>query len=536
MLKNQIIAACKRNKYDPVPFKDLFDLCRLENDHETNKFIRQNSTERIRSGACDTRFYELYRHSLLFDSTVDFDAFCQYMEIDRDPNKRFYLPRRKTLLPAVRGYQAVLDKKVDIFTNSQPKRTGKSQIEILFVLMLSGLRPDHSSLMEGMGTGLVDSFYKGFLEYCDDTEQYRLRDIFPGLDVSSRNADMRTVNLVGVRRFPTLMCRSIDAVQVGLSEATNVLVLDDCVEGYEEAQSYTRLEQKWKVISGDIIGRAIEGTPIVMTGTRYSLRDPIGRMQEEALKMNKRLLINEIPALNEDDESNFEFIREGNKVFTTEYFRSQRIMLSPEQFASEFQQQPIEKEGIIYPKDDLNTYFELPDKIDGIIAVCDTAERGTDSTSMPIGYISGDDVYIHDVVFDNSLPEITKPECANALVRNKVQEAVFESNNAGDYFARDVNELVKKLHGTTSIKTKRTQANKETKILLSSDWVLHHCYFLHSSKYDPNSQYARFIRELTTYTAKGRNLHDDAADSMAMLKERVDNIQKVRCQIIDRPF
>lgn len=190
------------------------------------------------------------------------------------------------------------------------------------------------------------------------------------------------------------------------------------------------------MISGDVIGRAIEGTPIVICGTRYSLYDPIGRLQEEMRKQGKRTRILETPALDPvTDESNFEYTREGKKVFTTQYFRDQRQMLSAEQFASEFQQQPFEAKGLLFPEKSLNRYFSLPvDRDpDAIIAACDTAEKGDDFCAMPVAALFGNEVYIIDVVFDDSPPEVTKPACAKALMRNKVSSAMFESNNAGSY-------------------------------------------------------------------------------------------------------
>ena len=225
----------------------------------------------------------------------------------------------------VQGFQDVLDGKLRLLTISMPKRAGKSQTGINFVNMLSGKFPDRSTLMEGTGDDLVKSFYNGSLEYLTVPNEYLFYDVFPDARLVQTNADTKTVNLKSKSRFPTIMCRSIDARQVGLSEATNVLYLDDCVEGREEAKNRQRLDDKWEVISGDIMGRAIEGTPMVFTGTRYSLYDPIGRVQEHAQREGWAWSAIEIPALDlVTDESNYEYEREGKKVFTTAYFREQR--------------------------------------------------------------------------------------------------------------------------------------------------------------------------------------------------------------------
>ena len=470
-MKSSIDRAILKSPLDVAAYDDKFALCR---DYEGAEFRlahewNQALQEEIRAGlklAVDTRdfktaeeFDNLLFRSLLFCAPHYFDAYLQAVEYGKPLDKKFYLPRRHYLRRYVEGYQEVLEGKLDFLSISMPKRCGKSQLGINFTNMLSGKFPDRSTLMEGTGDDLVQSFYKGCLEYIQQPNDYHFYDIFPESKLVQTNADTKVINLLHKSRFPTVMCRSIDARQVGLSEATNLLYLDDCVEGREEAKNRQRLDDKWEVISGDIIGRAIEGTPIVICGTRYSLYDPIGHLQEEMRKQGKRCKIIETPALDPvTDESNFEYIREGRKVFTTQYFRDQREMLSAEQFESEFQQQPFEAKGILFPEASLNRYFELPvdREPDSIIAVCDTADKGADYCSMPIAAVYGDEVYIVDVVFDDSPPEVTKPECAKALIDNLVVAGTFESNNAGTYFARDVQQILTDRKYVCNIRTKRT--------------------------------------------------------------------------------
>ena len=384
LLAEQIGKAIEQRPGDVEAYRDLFSLCRdqegtdFEAAHRLNKELRGKCAQQLRvvSPTEGEAFYEQWRRCLLFDAPHDFDSFMLYLELDRKPDKRFYAPRRHYLKPMVQGFQDVLDGKLRLLTISMPKRAGKSQTGINFVNMLSGKFPDRSTLMEGTGDDLVKSFYTGCLEYLQTPNEYLFYDVFPEAKLVQTNADTKTINLKAKDRFPTIMCRSIDARQVGLSEATNVLYLDDCVEGREEAKNRQRLDDKWEVISGDIMGRAIEGTPMVFTGTRYSIYDPIGRIQEHADREGWPWRAIEIPALDlVTDESNYEYEREGKKVFTTAYFREQRELLSAEQFESEFQQQPFEAKGLLFAKDSLNYFFKLPVDMepDAIIAVADTA-------------------------------------------------------------------------------------------------------------------------------------------------------------------
>lgn len=543
-LSGSIRAVIDRRPGDVGAYSDLFSLCRewetedFSAAHKVNKELLALSADQVVRGG-GAKFYEQWRRCLLFEAPHDFDSFMTYIELDRKPEKRFYAPRKHYLKPMVQGFQDVLDGKLRLLTISMPKRAGKSQTGINFVNMISGKFPDRSTLMEGTGDDLVKSFYNGCLEYLTVPNEYLFYDVFPDARLVQTNADTKTANLKSKSRFPTIMCRSIDARQVGLSEATNVLYLDDCVEGREEAKNRQRLDDKWEVISGDIMGRAIEGTPMVFTGTRYSLYDPIGRVQEHAQREGWAWRAIEIPALDlVTDESNYEYEREGKKVFTTAYFREQRELLSAEQFESEFQQQPFEAKGLLFNKDELNYFFELPKDRDPdtIIAVGDTAESGSDSTSMPVAMIYGNAVYIVDVVFDDSPAEVTKPECAKCLIDNRVASAVFESNNAGQYYARDVDQIIRERGYSVGIRTKRTISNKQTRIEFASDNIKKNFYFKHPSTYKRGSQYWNFMKELTTYTRSGKVPHDDAPDSLSLLENEIRMLSGGKVEVFKRPY
>lgn len=543
-LSGSIRAVIDRRPGDNGAYSDLFSLCReWETEdflaaHKVNKELLALSADQVVRGG-GAKFYEQWRRCLLFEAPHDFDSFMTYIELDRKPEKRFYAPRKHYLRPMVQGFQDILDGKLRLLTISMPKRAGKSQTGINFVNMISGKFPDRSTLMEGTGDDLVKSFYNGCLEYLTVPNEYLFYDVFPDARLVQTNADTKTANLKSKSRFPTIMCRSIDARQVGLSEATNVLYLDDCVEGREEAKNRQRLDDKWEVISGDIMGRAIEGTPMVFTGTRYSMYDPIGRVQEHAQREGWAWRAIEIPALDlVTDESNYEYEREGKKVFTTAYFREQRELLSAEQFESEFQQQPFEAKGLLFNKDELNYFFELPKDRDPdtIIAVGDTAESGSDSTSMPVAMIYGNAVYIVDVVFDDSPAEVTKPECAKCLIDNRVASAVFESNNAGQYYARDVDQIIRERGYSVGIRTKRTISNKQTRIEFASDNIKKNFYFKHPSTYKRGSQYWNFMKEVTTYTRSGKVPHDDAPDSLSLLENEIRMLSGGKVEVFKRPY
>ena len=509
--------------------------------HGYNREFRKLITGQMRKTAefkTLERLNEEYKKSLLMDAKVDFDSFLLYLEFNRNPSERFYLPRRNVLRPIVNAFQEVADGKLDLLTVSQPKRTGKTTLGTWFVLFRAGNAPNGSSVCSGAGDMLVKSFYNGMLDVLTQKDKYLFYDVFPEARLASTNADEKTINLKEKKRFATITCRPIDGQITGSTEATpdGLIYLDDCVKNEEEAVNRDRLDFLWDKIRGDILGRRLEGCPIVAQGTRYSLYDPLGRLQEVAPTMGWRTKVLEIPALDPiTDESNFAIVLDGKPMFTTQYYRHERELVTEMQWKSQFQQQPFEAKGRLFPEDKLNRFFRLPERQpDAIIAACDTAEKGSDSVCMPVAYVYGDDVMIPDVVFDNSTPEHTKPECANMLIKHKVSLAQFESNSAGEYFARDVEELCKKQNYNISIRLKRSLQKKTTRIEVESDNILKNFYFLDSSLYKPGSQYGMMIRELTTFTRNGKVPHDDAPDGIAQLSALIRTLSSGKVEVMQR--
>lgn len=541
----------ERNSDDPAVYRDAVAILYDEMQHALsaelktqlhaeNKEIRKMIGKAMRRGIGSVeQLSDLYWKSMLIDAPVDFDAFMLYLEKNRKPDEKFYVPRRKVLRPIVEAFQEVADGKLDLLTVSQPKRTGKTTVGTWFVLFRAGQAPNGSSVCSGAGDMLVKSFYIGMLDVLQQKDKYAYYEIFPEAKLASTNADEKTFNLKEKKRFATVTCRPIDGQITGSTEATpeGLIYLDDTVKNEEEAVNRDRLDFLWDKVRGDILGRRLEGCPIVAQGTRYSLYDPIGRLQEVAPDMGWRTRVLEIPALNEKDESNFEIELNGKRMFTSEYYRHERELVTEVQWESQFQQHPFEAKGRLFPEDQLNRFFQLPEKApDAILAACDTAEKGSDSVCMPIGYVYGDDVLIADCVFNNATPEHTKPECAMKLTKHKVGLAQFESNSAGEYYARDVENLMKQQGGKASIRLKRSLAKKTTRIEVESDYILKHFFFLDRSLYKPNDEYGIMMKEFCTYTRSGKVPHDDAPDGIAQLSELIRTMGTGRVEVIRRPF
>ena len=161
-------------------------------------------------------------------------------------------------------------------------------------------------------------------------------------------------------------------------------------------------------------------------------------------------------------------------------------------------------------------YYDLPeDEPDAVISVVDTKDQGKDDCVMPVAYVYGNDYYIEDFVCTSALPDITTPLLVSKLKEHKVKMCRFESNSAGGGQARDVRRLLKEQNGITTITTKYSTANKETRIIMDSGWVKEHCLFKDETV--RNLDYRRAMNKLCSYATASKNKTDDVPDAMSML-------------------
>lgn len=547
----QVINYIKIHGPDHASLNDLLALCdyQLKENTEDREYcfkysgyIKECAMELHRKTRED-KYGELYEDGFLFEAPYLVDSFFSYIEMGQaDPYKRFYFPRKKVLKPVVTAYQEIYDGKLDFLSVSQPKRTGKTTGGLRLALMMGGREPEGSIFAVGKGEGLVKRFYGGLTQAFENKDMYeRFLRVFPEAKKVAQSAEGLSIDLKekSPSTFPTFTCRPIDGAIVGCTEANVLVYIDDCVKNHEEARNRDRLEFLCEKVTDDVLGRRLEGTPIIIQGTKYSLYDPITALQEKADLLGWKWREVAIPALDPiTDESNWEIIRAGKKIFTTDYYRKERMLVSKETWAAEFQQEPFEAKGRMFSEDELNYFEELPvdREPDAIMAACDSADKGEDSCSMPVGYVYGNEVYIVDAVFDNAGVQFTKPECANMLIKHNVKTVTFESNSAGEYFGRDVMEIVKNQGGRCSARYKFNCANKITRMENARDNVIKYYYFRDFRKMDRSCQYYKFMKELTTMTRSGKVKHDDAPDSIALFENEMRSGTVKPARIMESPI
>lgn len=541
-LLEKIFSKIKKTPLSVEVYQDLYFMCKETMKTDTSlgvKYIKllssaiENQIPKS-SSENDVRFlFILHKKVLLVAAPFDFESYLLYVEWERDPDKKFYVPRRTVLSPTVAAMQDLIDDKLDLLTIYMPPGTGKSTLGIFFLSWVMGKFPDGQNLASAHSGMLTRSFYDGVYQIIADPE-YLWKDVFPGVHIAATNSKEETIDLNKKHRFSTLTCRAINASLTGATRCDKILYADDLCSGIEEAMSKDRLDKLWSSYTNDLKSRKKEGAKEIHIATRWSVHDVIGRLENQ-YGDDPRARFVVLSALDSEGESNFNY---GYGVgFSKEYFEDMKVNLDDASFKALYMNQPIEREGLLYHLDELRRFFELPlGDPDAIIGICDTKDKGTDYAFLPAVYVYGNDYYVMDCVCDNGLPNIVDARLVDILLRNSVQMCRFESNSAGGRIAEKIQGEVKSKGGITRITTKFTSANKETKIIVNSAWVKEHCLFKDESLYKRNSDYGKMMNMLGSYTVAGKNKNDDVPDGFAMLSEFAQSLSGAKVEIFKRPW
>lgn len=535
----------KKADYSYRTYEDLFYMCleTLKTDIPLAvKYLKWLSAECenvINSPAVsDEQLHEifgLHKRVLLSAAPYDFESYLLYLEWEREPSKKFYPPRRKVLKQVVDALQELADDKLDLLTVSLPPGSGKTTLAIFYLTWLAGRNPNEPMLTGSHSNSFVRGVYDECLRILEPNGEYLWHDVFPGINVTNTNAKDCRIDLDKRQRFETLEFTSIGTGNAGLYRAATLLYCDDLVSGIEVALSKERLDKLWETYTTDLRQRKIgDHCKELHIATRWSVHDVIGRLERE-YEDNDRAKFIVVPAMDENDESNFDYLY--GVGFSTKFYREQRAIMDDVSWRALYMNEPVEREGLVYSPDELRRYFELPgDEPDAIIGVCDTKDKGADYAFLPVAYVYGNDYYIEDCVCDNGLPNIVDARLVDVLLRNKVKMCRFESNSAGRRVAEKIQEEVKKRNGITHITTKFTTANKETRIIINSAWIKEHCLFKDDSLYQKKSDYGKMMDMLCSYTVAGKNKHDDVPDGMAMLAEYAQSFSGGEVKVFNRPW
>ena len=470
----------------------------------------------------------IYRDYLRYLAPVNFDAYLLYMEIDRMPKDRFYVPRRKTLKRVVDALQEMADDKLDELFLHMPPRVGKTSIILFFLTWLAGARPEMSNLYSAYSSGITNAMYEGVLEIVNDPVTYKWQEIFLKNKVVAKNGQETTIDFKRRKRYSTITCRSVHGTLNGQCDATGFLISDDLIEGIEEASNKDRLAKAWQIVDNNLITRAKEKCKIVWIGTRWSLFDPPGLRMDllegsERFK-DRRVKVINLPATDEDGNSNFEY--QYGVGFSTDYYAQRRASFEQNNdmasWLAQYMQEPIEREGALFTPDTM-TYYNgiLPEgKPDRIFAAVDVAFGGGDYVSMPIAYQYGEDVYIHDVVFNDGDKYVTEPIIAERVIKHGIQAMEIEANAGGDAYKEDIDGMLRDAGYRLNIVSKRANNTKAKEYRIQDKAPeIRELHFL--DRQNRGVEYNLFMQNLFSFTVYGKNKHDDAPDSLAQLCEMI---------------
>ena len=511
--------------------KKFYDEGNFKKAHEYSKQIRSATAKLIREKGYEDML-DLNKRTLLFDAPWDFDCAFRYAEWERPLDKRFYEPRRKQLLPAARALQRLEERKIHHLLMMMPPGTGKTTLALGFLVWTGMKHPEMANLGVSNNNGFLRGAYDEIDRMLDPKGEYLWAEIFPEVFISGTLAKDMRIDLVTKKRYQTFQFGSIETRLAGRFRATNILYCDDLVGNLEQALSVDQMSKLWNTFTTDVRQRGLGDYGELIIQTPWSLHDPIDKL-EVLLADDPDAEIIKFPALDENDESNFDYPY--GLGYTTEQFHAQRELMDQISWNSLFMMQPAEREGQLYDPNELKRYFELPEREpDVIFAVCDTKETGPDYCAMPIVYKYGEEYYIDKWICDSGNPDMLEERIARYFIDYKVKLARFESNRGGTLFAARVQRLVKEMGGQTKVTTKWNQTNKETRILTRAAWVKEHCLFKDPSLYE--KEYRTAMDMLCSYNMTGKNKHDDVPDVMADLADYVESMGIVAVSVGKRMF
>lgn len=471
------------------------------------------------------------------------DSYFQYIEKKREPKDRFYMPRRKQLIKIglVDALQGMIDDKYDILCVSLVPGAGKSTIEKFFHSAVAGWFPKDYSLFYSHSGDITRMYYDGVYDIVTNDDDYAWHDIFPNLSVTSTNAKMEQFNIGKYKPFPSVQCTSVGSKNAGKVRASKFLLVDDMIGGIEEALNPTILDKLWDKYAVDARQRKTQdtdGKPCkeIHIATRWSVHDVIGRIQNMYVG-NPRVKTISVPDVDPvTGESNFDYEYGG---FTKEFFADQQLLMDEISYRCLYKQEPIEREGLLFPDDKIRRYFNLPHGEPEIItAQCDTKGKGTDYFVMPILQKYGEDYYCVDCVCDNTADyEMQYENASNTLVNNQVQECEFERNAGGDRVAMEVNKRVENKGWICNITDVPTETNKEARIFQCSNWILQHIIFKDQSLYKPNEPYGVMVSLLKRYSVTGKKQLDDVPDVFSNFALRMTQGSRIaKVEAVHNPF
>ena len=421
----------------------------------------------------------------------DLWQFCLHMDYE-------FFTQRPFLKQVADAFQSIEEGAIKSLSVSMPPRAGKSYITSLYCAWTIGRNPSESVMRN---TCTATLYVKFSYDVRAIIQSIKYKQVFTDVRLSDDKKNLQGWNTNTARQV-SYFGAGVGGTIIGFG-ATKVAITDDLYRGIEDALSDTvndRIHQ-WKQSTHD--SRFETGCARVDIGTRWSLNDVIGRNMAD--NQYERCIV--IPALDEHGNSFCE------EVMTTSEFEDKRKRTSPEIWAAEYMQEPVDIRGRLFST--LNFIdpvdFDALVKsrgIDGAIGYIDVADQGADYTALAIAVLIGKEIFIVDHVYSRDNTDITLPLCAAMLNKWEVKFCRVESNSMGAMFSRQLQALT-----DCRILQVANQVNKITRIIMQSVYIQQRMTFVRRE----DAQGLQFVQNVLSFSKEGKNKHDDAPDCMAGL-------------------
>lgn len=289
------------------------------------------------------------------------------------------------------------------------------------------------------------------------------------------------------------------------------IVIDDPLKADDAASDLIRerINQRFEnTIRNRVNSRR---TPIIIIMQRLHEHDLCGYLQE--IEPDTWTVLS-LPVIQTDPETGEEYALWPMKHNLEELYKLREI--NPVVFETQYMQNPIPTEGLMYHEFRTYQNIELPSGHEASQRWCyvDTADTGSDYLCAICFINTPELIYVIDILYTQEPMEKTEVLLAKMLTENSISECLIESNNGGRQFARNVKSKVRAgLHNfKTVIHTFTQTKNKAARIFSNSALVNSDVAF--PANWD--KKWREFYNAITTYRKdnKRKSTHDDAPDAL----------------------
>lgn len=435
----------------------------------------------------------------------DFWYYCKTMY------PSFYKSDRVYLNELCRVLQDFYNNDDEFMLINAPPRHGKSFTATNFVEWLLGKEPTLKLMSASYNEALSKTFsrkVRGTIETEKIGDNIVYNDVFPETKLKFGSSEVMKWQ---IEKSPQVNYLATSPGGTATGFGADWTVIDDLVKNAEEANNAMVLEKQWDWFVNTMLSRRESKKKVLIIMTRWNSKDLAGKMlsylKEKGIKhshINFKAYIEESDSMLCDS------------IFSKRDYENAKDMMGLDIFMANYQQEPIDLKGALYEQ--FIEYEELPEIV-SIENYTDTADTGSDYLCS-IDYAVGVDgmAYILDILYTKESMIVTEEKVAQMLLKDHVNYAYIESNNGGLGFSRNVERITRTLGNVlTRFKPFHQSKNKQTRILTGSTGVMNNVAFPKNWQY----KFRDFHRDITSFQREGKNAHDDCADALTGVFERI---------------